>query len=100
MEENEPIINLDRIKKLCGIIGTIGVGLLISDAADAVIPENAKPIAKLIRKLGGYVIGGLVAKACKDYIFASVDEIAENVTEFLENGEDENNEQPEPAETA
>ena len=101
MEEKETT-TLDQIKKIAGFVGTIGVGLLVSDAVDRVMPEDIKPVMKLLRKIGGWIISGMVVEAGKKYIFEVVDDTAETVTMLLEDGEDNNDPdpgQPEPAET-
>lgn len=102
MEEKE-LTTLDKVKKIAGFVGTIGVGLLVSDAVDRIMPEEAKPAMKLLRKLGGWVIGGMLCEAGKKYIFEVVDDTADTVNMLLSDGEDhdnDNSDQPEPAEMA
>jgi hypothetical protein len=69
----------DGIKTTATVAVSIGVSLIMSDALNAIMPENVKPIAKLLRKIGMAAIGGYLVDVVTKRMADEYDETVQQV---------------------
>lgn len=76
MEKN----TIDIIKQAVGAVVGIGVTVLCSAFAGNVADSSTNnKLQKMLIKLGGVVIGGMVANEANKYVSSEIDEVIENV---------------------
>jgi hypothetical protein len=67
------------IKAVATVAVSIGVSLIMSDILDKLMPENVKPVAKLLRKIGMAAIGAYAANAVTKNMISEYDETVQQV---------------------
>ena len=90
--KNNCLAVVDKVGKPIGIILSLCGGKVIDDILETLLPAQAKPFAKLVRKIGAYAISGLVYSAMRksyDVDISDLKKMIEEVAEIplLEEGE-------------
>lgn len=74
------INTIDIIKQTAGAIAGFGIELICSTfARDMADKSGCNKLSKTLMKLGGVVIGGMIAAEADKYISSTIDDVADTV---------------------
>jgi ABC-type siderophore export system fused ATPase/permease subunit len=74
---------LEIVKKVAGVVVSIGVGAIVSNAVKANTPESIGTLKKVCMIAGTFVIGSMLSDAAVNYANKAIENIVKEVKEMI-----------------
>lgn len=79
--------NIDMIKKVGGIVISVGVGAIVGNAIKSTTPSTMNMVTKICVGVGAFILTGMASDGAVKYAEGKFDETINQIKNMVENGD-------------